>query len=122
MTIAETNGIISFPSYHTVLGVLLANMARGRKFFLPVFLLNLLLIMATLSEGAHFGVDTLSGFAVAFISLAATQFLLGRCSDTLVAVASGPGGTYAAGRGSGAIEPERGPIERLRDGGRPSDV
>ena len=76
--IGRTQGIISFPSYHTVLGVVLAYAARGRKWFIPSLVLNLLLIAAVMTEGAHYGVDLLSGLAVAFVSIAATRWLLAR--------------------------------------------
>jgi membrane-associated phospholipid phosphatase len=76
--IAQTQGIISFPSYHTVLGVVLAYAARGRKWFIPSLCLNLLLIAAVMTEGAHYGVDVLSGLAVAFVSIAATRWMLAR--------------------------------------------
>lgn len=81
--IGETQGIISFPSFHTILGVLFINMARGCKCFVPVLILNLLLIVSVLTEGAHYGVDVLSGFAATFVVLAAAQFLLARCSPRI---------------------------------------
>jgi hypothetical protein len=76
--IGQTQGIISFPSYHTVLGVVLAYAARGRKWFIPALCLNLLLIAAVMTEGAHYGVDLLSGLAVAFVSIAAARWMLAR--------------------------------------------
>ncbi len=79
LVIAQTDGIIFFPSFHTVLGVLFANMARGQNWFLPMIVLNLLMIASVMSEGAHYAVDMLSGLVVAFVALGATRFLLGRC-------------------------------------------
>nr|WP_294550758.1 phosphatase PAP2 family protein [uncultured Rhodopila sp.] len=76
--IGQTQGIISFPSYHTVLGVVLAYAARGRTWFIPSLCLNLLLIAAVMTEGAHYGVDLLSGLAVAVASIAATRWMLAR--------------------------------------------
>jgi hypothetical protein len=76
--IGQTQGIISFPSYHTVLGVVLAYAARGQKWFVPSLCLNLLLIAAVMTEGAHYGVDLLSGLGVAFVSVAATRWMLAR--------------------------------------------
>jgi hypothetical protein len=78
LTVSATKGIVSFPSYHTVMGVLLVNMTRGRRLFPPVLALNVLMIASVLSEGAHYGVDLLSGLAVAFVGLGATHFLLVR--------------------------------------------
>jgi PAP2 superfamily len=80
LTIGEPEGIISFPSFHTILGVLFTNMARGRKWFLPVLVLNLLLIASVMSEGSHYGVDVLSGLAVAWMVLAASRPILRWCA------------------------------------------
>jgi membrane-associated phospholipid phosphatase len=76
LTIDKTGGIVSFPSFHTVLGVLFADMARGRKWFLPLLILNLLLIASVMTEGAHYAVDMLSGLLVAWASLAASRTIL----------------------------------------------
>lgn len=80
VTIGETKGIVSFPSFHTAMAVLLINMARGRKWSLPVLILNLLMIAAVPTEGAHYGVDVVSELAVALMALATTQFALARSS------------------------------------------
>ena len=61
-----------------MLGVVLAYAARGRKWFVPALCLNLLLIAAVMTEGAHYGVDLLSGLAVAFVSIAAARWMLAR--------------------------------------------
>jgi PAP2 superfamily len=77
LRIGNADGIITFPSYHTVLGVLLIYMYRFQKWlFYPIFLLNGLMIASVLSEGAHYLVDMLSGLAVAFVSLGITRYLL----------------------------------------------
>ena len=80
IVVAKTEGIISFPSFHTVLGVLFTNMARGYRSFLPIAILNLAMLASVMSEGAHYGVDMLSGVAVALVALAATRFLLALCA------------------------------------------
>jgi len=85
LTIGRMNGIVSFPSFHTVLGILFANMACGRKWFLPVLVLNLFMIASVMSEGAHYAVDMLSGLAVAFAALGATRFLLAWCQPVTTA-------------------------------------
>jgi membrane-associated phospholipid phosphatase len=76
LTIGATQGIVAFPSFHTVLGVVLANMVRGHKWLLPVLVLNALLIVAVITEGAHYGVDMLGGLAVAFITIGASRLIL----------------------------------------------
>ena len=82
LIINSVQGIVTFPSYHTVLGILLTNMALGRKWlFYPLLGLNCLLIASVPSQGGHYFVDMLTGVAVAFVALGATQFLLARCSQ-----------------------------------------
>jgi len=78
LTIGQTEGIITFPSFHATLGVLLANMARGRKWFLPVLVLNLLLIASVMSEGSHYAVDMVSGLVLAWVALAMSRATLAR--------------------------------------------
>jgi membrane-associated phospholipid phosphatase len=80
LTVNATQGIVAFPSFHTALGVLLANMARGRRLFVPVLVLNLLLMASVMTEGAHYAVDMLSGAIVACLAIAASRSMLNRCS------------------------------------------
>ncbi len=80
LQVGATQGIISFPSFHTVLGVLLANTTRGRKWFVPVLVLNLMLIAAVMSAGAHYGVDMLSGLVLAWLAIATARAMLKWCS------------------------------------------
>ena len=73
---SHVEGIISFPSFHTTLAILLVYAARHHRWLLAVSVpLNMLLIMATLSVGGHYLVDLPAGAAVAFISIAATRLL-----------------------------------------------
>lgn len=98
-TVSETQGIVAFPSFHTVAGVLLANMARGRKWFVPVLVLNVLMIVSVMSQGAHFAVDMLSGLVVAWAAVAASRSMLNWCkrgSPLRVAVASAPASAFPA--------------------------
>ena len=74
--IEDMDGIVFFPSFHTVLGVLFANSVRGHKCFVPLLAVNLLMIASVMSEGAHYGVDMISGFGIACVALAATQWML----------------------------------------------
>ena len=76
LTVDQTKGIITFPSFHTVCGVLLINIARGRRCFLPVLVLNVLLIASVMSVGAHYGVDMLSGLAVSWVAIAAARSMM----------------------------------------------
>jgi len=72
-------GIVTFPSYHTVLGILFINMARGIKWlFYPLLMLNALLMASVMNVGGHYLVDVVGGVAVAVLALSATQYLLAR--------------------------------------------
>jgi hypothetical protein len=73
---SRVEGIISFPSFHTTLAILLVYAVRHHRWALAVLVpLNMLLIMATLSVGGHYLVDLPAGAAVAVVSIAATRLL-----------------------------------------------
>jgi hypothetical protein len=73
---SNLEGIISFPSFHTTLAILLVYAVRHHRWALAVLVpLNMLLIVATLSVGGHYLVDLPAGAAVAFVSIAATRLL-----------------------------------------------
>ena len=61
-------GIITFPSYHTIITILLTYMYRNQRRMLSVVLpLNILQLLAIPSEGGHYISDILGGGAVAII-------------------------------------------------------
>jgi membrane-associated phospholipid phosphatase len=69
-------GIVTFPSFHTTLAILLTYAVRPHRWALAVLVpLNMLLIVATLSVGGHYLVDLPAGAAVAFISIVATRLI-----------------------------------------------
>jgi membrane-associated phospholipid phosphatase len=59
-------GLISFPSYHTTVAILLtAALSRERLLFPVACVLNGVMVISTLSMGGHYLVDVLAGIAVA---------------------------------------------------------
>jgi membrane-associated phospholipid phosphatase len=73
---SHVEGIITFPSFHTTLAILLTYAVRHHRWALAVLVpLNMLLIVATLSVGGHYLVDLPAGAAVAFISIFATRLI-----------------------------------------------
>jgi membrane-associated phospholipid phosphatase len=68
-------GLVSFPSYHTTVALLLTvAFLRDRWLFPLACLLNGLMVVSTLSIGGHYLVDVLAGVLLAWIShLAATM-------------------------------------------------
>jgi hypothetical protein len=70
ITLDHLNGIVSFPSCHTVMAVVLVYVHRPPlRSFVPVAILNVLLLIATPFAGHHYLVDMISGAAVAAISI-----------------------------------------------------
>ncbi|MES5486045.1 phosphatase PAP2 family protein [Bradyrhizobium sp. INPA03-11B] len=65
IALADVKGLISFPSFHTALAVILIYASRGVKLLFPAFLvLNLLMIAATPNMGGHYFIDVVAGAAV----------------------------------------------------------
>jgi membrane-associated phospholipid phosphatase len=63
-------GLVTFPSWHTAMGVIFIYSARSMKWLLAVLApLNVLLIAATPPIGGHYLVDTIAGLAVAAVSI-----------------------------------------------------
>ena len=74
--VAEFQGIIVLPSYHTVLGVLFVWAHRGFRWSFPSFLvLNVAMMASVPSEGGHYLVDMLAGLVVALIAVVAARRL-----------------------------------------------
>ena len=79
---SHVEGIISFPSFHTTLAILLVYAVRQHRWALAALVpLNMLLIVATLSVGGHYLVDVAAGAAVAAVSIAATRRLRRRLAE-----------------------------------------
>ncbi|MEX0320419.1 MAG: phosphatase PAP2 family protein [Ruegeria sp.] len=56
-------GTIAFPSYHTVMALLMIWYLRGTVLFLPALALNLAMVPAILSHGGHYLTDMAGGIA-----------------------------------------------------------
>lgn len=71
LDISKRDGIITFPSFHAVLALLYTYACRDEKkiIFLPVLLLNALVIFSCLPIGNHYFVDILAAFPIFFVSV-----------------------------------------------------
>jgi PAP2 superfamily len=70
VSLNDIKGIVTLPSYHTVLAILLTYAYRSQPRMLAVVLpLNLLMLVAIPSEGGHYLADMLAGGAVAALSI-----------------------------------------------------
>ncbi|WP_167470463.1 phosphatase PAP2 family protein [Mesorhizobium jarvisii] len=70
LLLSEAQPLVTFPSFHTSLGVLIAySMRYFRVVFWPVVLLEITMIVSTMPEGGHHLVDLIAGAAVAGVSV-----------------------------------------------------
>jgi hypothetical protein len=74
--VMHLKGLFAFPSYHAVLAILFAYAHRGSRQFIPVALLNALMLVSLPSEGGHALVDVLAGGAIAGLTILATTALV----------------------------------------------
>jgi PAP2 superfamily len=64
-------GIITFPSFHTTLAIIFIYVHRPpSRSFVPVAILNALMLLAIPSEGHHYLIDMISGAMVAVVCIA----------------------------------------------------
>jgi membrane-associated phospholipid phosphatase len=70
-------GLISFPSFHTVMALLFAYTFRGIRLLFPAAIgLNALMVVSIPYSGDHYLVDLAAGALVAILAIAATKVLM----------------------------------------------
>jgi membrane-associated phospholipid phosphatase len=70
MSYYRAEGIVTFPSFHTTVAILLTYVVRRERWALAVLApLNVLMIVSTPTVGGHYLVDLFGGAAVAYISI-----------------------------------------------------
>ena len=67
-------GLITFPSYHSVMAVLLAYAARGTFLSFLSLVLNALMLVSVPTEGGHYLTDAIAGIAIAVASIVLVRF------------------------------------------------
>jgi membrane-associated phospholipid phosphatase len=74
---AFPGGIATFPSFHATMATLTPlALRRDRRFFIPLLVLNALMLASTLSEGAHYLIDVIAGTAMAFLAYAVARWVI----------------------------------------------
>jgi hypothetical protein len=64
-------GLTTFPSFHTIEGVILVWCARGMRWlFVPTLVATVLMLASTPINGGHYAVDLIAGAAVALVAIA----------------------------------------------------
>ncbi len=66
--------MITFPSYHSVMAVLLAYAARGTFLSFLSLVLNALMLVSVPTEGGHYLTDAIAGIAIAVSSILLVRF------------------------------------------------
>lgn len=75
--IGKAEGIITFPSYHAALGLLMLMAACSHRWLRwPFIVLNLTMIAATPIDGGHYFVDVLAGLVIAFAAHAVASRII----------------------------------------------
>ncbi len=69
LALASMQGLISMPSLHAAMAVLLAHALWRTRWALPAIALNTLMLIATPVVGGHYVVDVLAGAALAGLSI-----------------------------------------------------
>lgn len=70
LTLSEAEGLITFPSFHTTWAILLAwAYRRDRWLFIPLSVVNVAVIVSTLTTGWHYFGDVASGALVAVFAI-----------------------------------------------------
>jgi membrane-associated phospholipid phosphatase len=78
LDVQQMRGLITFPSFHAEMAVVLAWCARGTQLAALAVVLNALMIVSTLSVGGHYLSDTLAGCVLAGASIAVCRRFLVR--------------------------------------------
>ena len=72
----KSKGLVTFPSYHTVLGIIITYAFREFRRLFPFFaLLNSIMLVSTIPEGGHHLVDVLAGVLIALMVLSFVRAL-----------------------------------------------
>jgi membrane-associated phospholipid phosphatase len=66
---ANAQGLISIPSFHAIMAVLVAYAMRGTRLFFPFLILNAAVMLSTPTRGGHYLVDVLAGVVTVTIAI-----------------------------------------------------
>jgi membrane-associated phospholipid phosphatase len=77
--VSSVQGVVSFPSFHTMLGIITTYALRDtRALLIPAAILNGTMIVATLPVGGHYLADALVGAAISIAAFHGLHYGLGR--------------------------------------------
>jgi len=64
LRLSDMGGVVAFPSFHTVLALLITQALAGTRWWLPATLWTAGIILAAIPMGGHYVIDLAAGFAV----------------------------------------------------------
>jgi membrane-associated phospholipid phosphatase len=74
VTWRDAEGLITFPSFHTIWAVLLIAAFYGsRRLFWPLAALNVVVVISTVTTGMHYFADVIAGVLISAVVIWATQ-------------------------------------------------
>jgi len=77
--VSSVQGVVSFPSFHTMLGILITYALRDtRPLFMAVAAINAVMIVSTLPVGGHYLADVIAGAAICAAAIYGMRCELGR--------------------------------------------
>jgi membrane-associated phospholipid phosphatase len=98
LDLAKAEGIITFPSYHAALALLLLLGAWHNAWLRwPFLAINVAMIVATPIDGGHYFVDVIAGLAIAAVSQVVARRLLGMGAQAALPARPPTGEPLAAG-------------------------
>ena len=81
--LAMVQGVVSFPSFHTMLGIITTYALRDtRALFIPAVIISGTMVVSTLPVGGHYLVDVLAGAAFMIVAIYAISYRFHRASQT----------------------------------------
>jgi len=99
INISSVQGVVSFPSFHTMLGIITTYALRDtRALLIPAAILNGTMIVATLPVGGHYLVDTLVGAAIAIAAFHGLRYAARERALSGRSVVFGASGNVPTGR------------------------
>lgn len=91
LDVRRVEGLVTFPSYHTVMAILCVYAVRRYLWLLmPFAVLNAVNILATLPFGGHYFVDVAGGAAIAFAAIAFVRWNAARQAAPATMAAAQP--------------------------------
>jgi len=86
--VSSVQGVVSFPSFHTMLGIITTYALRDtRALLIPAVMLNGTMIVSTLPVGGHYLADVLAGAAISIAAFHGLRYALGRAASSRQSIA-----------------------------------